>query len=260
MLSGFKGFLLLNIEVILHITPTGFSEKFPVKLLVMKQIIVSILLSAASADLLFGQSNREALIKEAEEKLKTNKATISQVLTDKKYDAIHPETSFRNIIEKYSNAGIISIATDTIPGKRIKVTGTVKNTEGKPIAGALVYLYHTDSRGWYASDAPHVLQYEGDVRHARLFGYVKTDKDGRFELHTIKPAGYPASDLPAHIHVHISADGYRSYGTEFLFDDDERLIGEIRENSMLNKFMIAKPEKTSAPFLQQFSYPIILQK
>ena len=226
----------------------------------MKQIILSILLCMAAANLLFGQSGKDELIKEAEEKLKTNKATISQILTDKKYDAIHPETSFRNIIEKYCKSEPISIATDTIPGKKIKVIGTVKNTEGKPIADALVYLYHTDSRGWYAADAPHVLQYEGDIRHARLFGYVKTDKDGQFELHTIKPAGYPKSDLPAHIHVHVTATGYSSFGTEFLFDEDERLVGTIRENSIRNDFMISKPEKTSAPFVQQFSYVMQLQK
>ena len=84
----------------------------------MKQILSSILLCAASADLLFGQSNKETLIKEAEEKLKTNKAAISQILTDKKYDGIHPETLFRNIIEKYANGRAISIATDTITAKK----------------------------------------------------------------------------------------------------------------------------------------------
>ena len=177
----------------------------------MKQLLLSILLCTAFSNLVFCQLNKDALIKEVEEKLETNKVTISQILTAKKYDAVHPETSFRNLIEKYCNAGIISISTDTIPGKRIKVTGSVKNSEGKPLADALVYLYHTDSRGWYAANAPHVLQYEGDVRHARLFGYVKTDKDGKFELHTIKPSGYPKSDLPAHIHVQVSAAGYQSY-------------------------------------------------
>ena len=74
-------------------------------------------------------------------------------------------------------------------------------------------------------EAPHVLKYEGDMRYARLFGYVKTNKNGRFELHTVKPSGYPKSDLPSHIHVHVTAAGYSSYVTEFLFDDDERLKG-----------------------------------
>ena len=226
----------------------------------MKEIILSILLCVAFSNASFCQLNKETLIKEVEEKLKSNKATISQILTDKKYDAIHPETSFREIIEKYCKAETLLIATDTIPGKKIKVIGTVKDTDSKPVAAALVYLYHTDSRGWYAADAPHVLQYEGDIRHARLFGYVKTDKEGKFELHTIKPAGYPKSDLPAHIHVHVSANGYRAFGTEFLFDDDERLVGTIRKNSIRNDFMISKPEKTELPFAQKFSYSITLQK
>jgi len=84
----------------------------------MKQISLSILLSAAIASSLFSQQNKEALIKEVEEKLKNNKTSISQILTDKKYDALHPETEFRNLIEKYCKAETISITTDTIPGKK----------------------------------------------------------------------------------------------------------------------------------------------
>ena len=81
-----------------------------------------------------------------------------------------------------------------------------------------------------------------------------------FELHTIKPSGYPQSDLPAHIHVHVTADGYRDFVNEFLFDDDERLVGNIRDNSVRNQFIIAKPAKADKPFEQKFSYTIILQK
>ena len=226
----------------------------------MKSLFLTILLFIATANVLLSQNNKETLIKEAEEKIKNNQASISQILTDKKYDAVHSETSFREIIEKYCKAETISIATDTIPGKKIKVIGTVRDADRKPVTGALVYLYHTDSRGWYAADAPHVLQNEGDMRHARLFGYVKTDKEGKFELHTIKPAGYPKSDLPAHIHVHVEVAGYQSFIIEFLFDDDERLVGKIRENSIRNNFMISKPEKTESPFAQRFSYSITLQK
>ena len=106
----------------------------------MKSLFLIALLSISISNVLFSQPNKETLIQEAEEKLKTNKATISKVLTDKEYDAVHPETSFREIIEKYCKAETISIATDTIPGRKIKVMGTVKNNEGKPVAGALVYL------------------------------------------------------------------------------------------------------------------------
>jgi protocatechuate 3,4-dioxygenase beta subunit len=105
---------------------------------------------------------------------------------------------------------------------------------------------------------PHVSMNEGDMRHARLSGYLKTDKEGKFELHTIKPAGYPKSDLPAHIHVHVSANGYKAFGSEFLFDDDERLVGKIRENAIREKFMIGKPGPAINQFEQQFSYTIQL--
>ena len=161
------------------------------------------------------QLSPDGLIREAEEKLRTNKATISQILTDKKYDVVHPETSFREIIERYCKAETISIATDTIPGRKIKVIGRIKDETGSAIPNALVYLYHTDSRGWYAANSPHVNMNEGDMRHARLFGYVRTDKEGKFELHTIKPSGYPQSDLPAHIHVHVTAEGYRMLGRRY---------------------------------------------
>jgi protocatechuate 3,4-dioxygenase beta subunit len=98
------------------------------------------------------------------------------------------------------------------------------------------------------------------MRHARLFGYVRTDKDGNFELHTIKPSGYPQSDLPAHIHIHVTDEGYSNFVNEFLFDDDERLVGNIRVEAVRNQFLIAKPEKGAIPFQQQFSYVIKLQK
>jgi protocatechuate 3,4-dioxygenase beta subunit len=221
----------------------------------MKHFFIFILLGLTSCT--YGQ--KDSLLSDATAKLKAGK-DVSSILTDKKYDKLHPETAFRELIKNYSGATTLSIATDTIPGKKIKVLGSVKDKQGKPIAGALVYLYQTDARGWYAADAPHVMQNEGDFRHTRLFGYVKTNKDGTFELHTIKPSGYPKSDLPAHIHVHVMAEGYSSYGTEFLFDDDARLVGKIRTDAIRNSFMIAKPEKSTAPFEQQFSYTMILEK
>jgi len=206
------------------------------------------------------QSDTAALLAQAESKLRSSSATVSSILTDKTYISVHPHIPFRKLIKKYSSDKALTITTDDEPGKKIKVLCTVKNEAGQTIADALVYLYQTDSRGWYAADAPHVQMYEGDMRHARLFGYVKTNKQGQFELHTVKPSGYPQSDLPAHIHVHVTANGYQSYINEFLFDDDERLVGNIRANAQRNDFIISKPEKATDPFQQQFSYTITLAK
>jgi protocatechuate 3,4-dioxygenase beta subunit len=133
--------------------------------------------------------------------------------------------------------------------KKIKVLASLKDADGKSIAGAVVYFYQTDAKGWYASDQPHVGGNSGDQRHTRIFGYAKTDATGKFETHTGKPFGYPQNDLPAHIHVEVhDLPGFQAMITEFLFDDDQRLAGNIRTNAQQDRYVIAKPEKTNPPF------------
>ncbi len=206
------------------------------------------------------QTGDISLLNEITTKLQNKSASVSAILTDKKYLTIHPLTEFRELIKTNSTTDILKITTTGEPGKKIRVLGSVTDKDGKPVPGASIYLYQTDAKGWYAADAPHVLTYEGDMRHARLFGYVKTDTNGKFELQTVKPSGYPRSDLPAHIHLQVTATNYKPYVTEFLFDDDDRLVGKIREQSVRNQFLIAKPGKAMAPFEQQFSYSILLEK
>jgi len=45
----------------------------------MKSLFLTILLFITTANVFFSQNNKETLIKEAEEKIKTNKATITQI-------------------------------------------------------------------------------------------------------------------------------------------------------------------------------------
>jgi protocatechuate 3,4-dioxygenase beta subunit len=205
------------------------------------------------------QMSNDKLLNEVKTKL-NDPISVSTVLSDPKYLALHPESSFRDLIKAHCDNKPLAITTANEPGKRIKVIGIVKNETGAPVTDVIVYLYQTDSRGWYAADAPHITSNNGDMGHARLFGYVKTDENGRFELHTVKPSGYPKSDLPAHIHVQVDVPGYAAFVSEFLFDDDERLKGNIRSNAEANQFLISKPEKAPAPFQQQFSYNIVLRK
>lgn len=108
-----------------------------------------------------------------------------------------------------------------------------------PIAGAVAYVYHTSAKGWYSDKAAHIRAWSGDTRHARLFGYLKTDEDGSFEVRTIRPGGYPRSTLPQHIHLEIEADGYAPLVTELLFDDDPCLTAELRDRAKREGFLIA---------------------
>jgi protocatechuate 3,4-dioxygenase beta subunit len=128
------------------------------------------------------------------------------------------------------------------PGEPLVVTAQVVDRDGTAVRDALVYVYHTSSRGWYSDRAAHVAAPEGDRQHARLFGYLRTDADGRFELRTVRPGGYPGSDLPAHIHVevHPKGEGAASLVTEILFDDDPRLTPAARRRSDQEGFVTAR--------------------
>jgi len=204
------------------------------------------------------QSDTAGVLATLEAKLRAG-TNVSTILTDINYISIHPDSRFRDLIKNHAPDGTVSIAPVAEPGDRIKVNGLVTDDKNQPIAKALVYLYQTDSRGWYAADAPHVLSNEGDTRHARLFGYVKTDANGKFVLETVKPSGYPNSDLPAHIHVHVWATGYSNYVTEFLFDDDPRLKGDIRQRAVEQQhLLLSKPTPATPPFKQTFSYTLRL--
>ncbi|HTD92321.1 MAG TPA: hypothetical protein VK644_00845 [Chitinophagaceae bacterium] len=203
------------------------------------------------------QADSLALLQRAKAELAKPGAVVSSVLASATYRPLHPLTAFRELISSHSRAEIITMVPDDEPGVKIIVKGTVKSNDGKPVADAEVYVYQTDSRGWYAADRPHVGGNEGDRRHARWFGYVRTDKDGRFELHTIKPSGYPQSDLPAHIHIEIHAPGSTdAMISELLFDDDVRLKGNTRDRAQGEGFIIAKPSAAPAPFGQLFTYEI----
>ena len=151
---------------------------------------------------------------------------------------IHPHTPFRELIKSHAKGNVLQYVTNFERGIPIGVNCVVKGSDGKPVQNALVYCYQTDERGWYGADAPHFTGMEGDRRHARLFGYLITDNSGQFHLSTIHPRGYPNSNLPSHIHIEITAPGYNTIITEFLFDEDPRLTPEVRTRAKNEGFII----------------------
>lgn len=180
-------------------------------------------------------------LKQLEQSLSSQTTTVNQILADPSWMSYHSQTTFREIIKKYAPSGRAVIITEGEPGKKITVRCSVTGNNGQPVAGALVYAYQTSAKGWYSDTAAHILMNEGDMRHARLFGYVMTDLKGEFELATIQPAGYPQSDLPAHIHLAMWKDGQRLAGVpgELLFEDDERLTPERKSRALGDGFLVA---------------------
>lgn len=111
------------------------------------------------------------------------------------------------------------------PGQPMVLRGTVFGQDGKPRKGVVVYAYHTNARGIYptAARAPG----PASRRHGLLRGWALTDAQGRYAFHTIRPAGYPGTDLPQHIHLHVIERGCATYYIDdVLFTDDPRLTAE----------------------------------
>jgi hypothetical protein len=70
------------------------------------------------------------------------------------------------------------------PGKRLIVSGRVLAPDDKtPAAGVTVYAYNTDAQGYYGENHAEFPP--------RLYGWMKTDAEGRVELRTILPGSLP---------------------------------------------------------------------
>jgi protocatechuate 3,4-dioxygenase beta subunit len=188
----------------------------------------------------------QRLIDQAKAGLESGRSTTA-ILTDPSFLSAHEWPRFRKLIRDSAQPSPLTIVCAQEPGRPLTVTGHVVDGSGQPIMAAIIYIYQTSTKGWYSDRAAHVRAVEGDRKHARLFGYLKTDAEGRFTLHTIRPAGYPNSDLPAHIHVEVERSNkpVDRLVTEVQFDDDPRLTAEWRKRYLQEKFLIAKVEADS---------------
>jgi protocatechuate 3,4-dioxygenase beta subunit len=103
------------------------------------------------------------------------------------------------------------------PGTPMVVSGRIFAADGKtPVAGITLHVYHTDARGLYSEKDGG-----GGPPDPRIKGSMKTDKDGRYEFRSIRPASYPGTSNPQHIHAKVFGAGYTErHIPEYWFDDD----------------------------------------
>jgi len=181
------------------------------------------------------------LLQQATEALKAGRSA-SEVLVDPAFMPIHPRTEFRKLIEAHAAPGTLTLAGPREPGTRLTLELVFKDQAGRPVADAVVYAYHTSAKGWYAAEGAHVRANSGDVNHARLFGYGRTDDQGKLLVRTIRPAGYPHSELPAHVHLGLRVGGEPVAVGEVRFQDDPRMTPEMRKQSLEEGDTIVRPQ------------------
>ena len=118
-------------------------------------------------------------------------------------------------------------------GRPCVVEARVLDTEGRPIAGAMLDVWQTTEDGWYDVQQPDV-QPEGNLR-----GKFETDAEGRAWFVSVKPASYPIPTdgpvgallqqlgrhpyRPAHIHFIAGAPGFETVTTHIFAAGDPYL-------------------------------------
>ena len=138
-------------------------------------------------------------------------------------------------VNDYGNKKLKSVDTiygfDTMPNK-IRISGTVYKNDGKtPAKDVILYVYHTDQTGRYPK-RPSSKGWEKN--HGYLRTWIKTDHNGNYTFYTTRPASYPNTTIPQHIHMTIKEPNINEYYIEDIyFSDDPHITTNI-----LNK---AKP-------------------
>jgi len=91
-------------------------------------------------------------------------------------------------------------------GRPVVLTGLVLTRRCRPVARALIDLWHADDKGDY------------DNRGFRCRGHVFADESGRYQFRTIMPAPYPGRTR--HFHVKVAAPGSPPLTTQLYFPND----------------------------------------
>ena len=129
-------------------------------------------------------------------------------------------------------------------GTPLYVEGRILGPAG-PVAGAAMYVYQTDQRGYYSSEV------NDDNTKPRLKARFQTGPDGSFAFRTIMPGQYPQSGPPAHIHLEVTPNGRPVERYEIVFEGDSRLSSAIRADARAGKFYALCAPTTGAGGVKQ---------
>ncbi len=114
-------------------------------------------------------------------------------------------------------------------GEPLVMHGHIRDLDGRPVAGAVVDVWHANTKGNYSHFDPSQSDYNMRRR-------IKADANGRYEFRSILPFGYSVppggstdrllraigrhGNRPAHIHFFVSAPGHRHLTTQINIDGD----------------------------------------
>ena len=152
---------------------------------------------------------------------------------------------------------VARIAPSHEPGVPIVISGTVvAPDDATPVAGVIVYGYHTDAGGYYRRTSTGNDSGEDDPR---LRGWSRTDGSGHFSFLTVMPAPYPHRNVPAHVHIHVWGSGYPRQWFELEFQGDP-LIASQHFTDNTADFLYIMPKVSHVGRAEEYSVALRVRK
>jgi catechol 1,2-dioxygenase len=144
-------------------------------------------------------------------------------------------------------------------GAPIFVNAWVRDSQGRPVEGAEVDVWHTSSEGFYENQDPG----QADMN---LRGKFTTDGNGHIAFRSVKPAGYPIplsgpvgallraqgrhNMRPAHIHFMIYKPGFKTQFSQVYSSDDPNLETDVQfgvTKALVGQYVLHDGEPAPAP-------------
>lgn len=152
-------------------------------------------------------------------------------------DSTNPTpTAIEGPFFKPNAPGRTSLLEPGITGTKLVLTGRVLSTDGKPISGARLDFWHSDSKGEY------------DNAGYKLRGHQFTYQEGRYRLETIVPGQY--GGRTPHIHVKVQAPNGRILTTQLYFPGEPR----NQRDFLFNAGLVMKVEDTDSGKVATFDF------
>jgi catechol 1,2-dioxygenase len=130
-----------------------------------------------------------------------------------------------------------SIVRSPTPGAVLFVDAQFADANGKPIEGAEVDIWHSSTEGFYENQDP--VQADMNLR-----GKFTTDKNGRINFRSVKPAGYPipidgpVGELlraagrhnmrPSHLHFLTYKPGFKTLISQIYDPEDKNIETDVQ--------------------------------
>jgi protocatechuate 3,4-dioxygenase beta subunit len=122
-------------------------------------------------------------------------------------------------------------------GRTVELSGMVLTRSCRPVAGALVDLWHADANGEYDNDG------------FRCRGHVFADAQGRFRFLTIMPALYPGRTR--HYHIKVQAPERPVLTTQLYFPADAQ---QNRRDGLFRRELLMRTAAAGGGLAARFDF------